>query len=289
MKKLIYLSAFVLTTLVSCTQDDGVQTGPNASIVGFAAPNVISQNFTDVPTDQVSVAFNYVSYANETIPSEDVTVTWEVDAVNSTAVEGVEFDFTSASRQFTIPGGQTVVVLPIDVYPVAFEVDTPTKLVLKLTTVDSNNAIIGAQYKSVTVVFQGLCPSNLAGSYSCVTTRTDNFTTYSWSNEIITSVGPGQYVTSTTARFYSPGGDPGVGGTTALVVPAGYNFSDVCNSLTVTSTNLANAYTNLQTQSDVEQAASFVDTDTGVITIRYSIGFTNNTVFVPYESVYTPN
>jgi hypothetical protein len=213
MKKLIYLSAFVLTTLVSCTQEDGLKTGPNATIVGFPSTTVTSQNFTDVPQDQVNVVLNYISYANETIPSDDVTVTWEVDQANSTAVEGYEYDFTSTSRQLTIVGGETVILLPIDVYPVNFDVNDPTKLVLKLTMVDSNNAIIGVQYESVNVVFQGVCPSNLAGEYYITFASGPQAIT-------ITSTGPGLYSASYLPTFSSV---------------YSWSFSDVCGDLTLTN------------------------------------------------------
>ena len=300
MKKFLFLSILALTSLVSCDQDEPLQTGPNTTIIGFAKSAVVTANFTDVPTEQLSIPLSYVSYQNETIPSDGVTVTWEIDAANSTAVEGFEFDFGSSSKQLSIAGGQTSVVLPITGYPVNYNVSQATKLVLKLTTVNSNNAVIGAQYNTVEVTFRGVCPSNLQGTYNLqVTIIAGNGagTSYSLPNEVISVIGNAQYSGTSIGPYNSRG----------LIsanaqIPCGLIFDDVCNSISLwkdadwndqgdtgispgQAQNLGPYYNPVYQTPDL-QANSSVDPITGVITIEYNVWFSAGTR--TYRGVYTP-
>lgn len=302
MKKILLLSILALTTLVGCDQDEPLQTGPNATIVGFAKSAVITSNFTDVTSEQVDIAINYVSYQNETIPADGATVTWEVDAANSTAVEGFEYDFTSSSKQLTIAGGQTVVLLPITAYPINYNVSAPTKLVLKLTTVDSNNAIIGAQYSTVEITFRGICPSDLAGTYDLQVTIIAGSGTgnvYNLPNEEITLIGNAEYAASSIGPY----NDRGLISPNAQISGVGLVFDDVCNSISLwkdptwidqgesgLSTGQAQGlggYYNAVYQTSALAANSSVDPITGVITIEYNIVFSSSAT-TTYRGVYTP-
>lgn len=301
MKKILFLSILALTSLISCDQDEPLQTGPNATIIGFAKSSVVTANFTDVATEELTIPLSYVSYQNETIPSDDVTVTWEIDAANSTAVEGFEFDFTSTSKQITIAGGQTVAVLPITGYPINYDVNNATKLVLKLTAVNSNNAIIGSQYSTVELTFRGVCPSNLAGNYDVVVTIIAGNglgNVYNLPGEVIAEIGNAQYAGNSIGPYNSRG----LISAGAQIPGVGLIFDDICNNITLykdadwsapVDTGVApgqgqylGPYYNPVYQTPALEANSSVDPITGVITIEYNIWFGSGTR--TYRGVYTP-
>lgn len=300
MKKILLLSILAVTTLISCNQDEPLQTGPNTTIVGFAKSSVVTANFTDIPSEALEVPLSYVSYQNETIPADGVTVTWEVDAVNSTAVEGFEFDFVSSSKQLTIAGGQTVVILPITGYPVNYSVTQATKLVLKLTTVNSNNAVIGAQYSTVEVTFRGVCPSNLQGMYDVqvsIIAGPGVGNAYNLPGEEISVIGNAQYKGTSIGPYNSRGLI-----SASAQINCGLVFDDICNSISLWKDSTwadqgesglpageaqgLGQYYNAVWQTDDLKANSSVNPLTGVITIEYNITFASGTR--TYRGVYTP-
>ena len=66
----------------------------------------------------------------------------------------------------------------------------------------------------------------------------------------------------------------------------GFNFSDVCNTITVPAQDLAQGYYSNDVNQDGDAGTSFVNPDTGVITIKYSIDFSSGAR--TYTNVYTP-
>ncbi|AWM14282.1 hypothetical protein DI487_10725 [Flavobacterium sediminis] len=212
MKKVFLLSIFSLFTLASCSDDDVTSLGPTSTIVGFPEDQTTYNFLTDVTEAQIDVPVNLISYANETFPSNDVVVSWEVNTAETTAVEGVDFDFVQTSTSTTITQGNSAALIPFKVYPIVFDPADPKQIVLDMTVVDSNNAIIGAQYQKVTIILQGVCPSYLAGEYYI------NFA--SGPQDItIEEIGPGQYRASYFPTFASV---------------YWWEFSDVCGDLVIT-------------------------------------------------------
>lgn len=293
-RRVILMTAILAGFAMSCDDDEVGTFGPNETIVGFTA-NYAPTFAIDQPTATLNVPVNLVSYENETFPG-DVTVQVAVDEA-STAQVGVDYAGLTTTS-VTVPSGSTVAFIPVTVYPEALDPDAPTKLILNMTAVTTDNAIIGQQYSRVEITLQGVCVSFLSGNYSNVTTNPANGYEYHYNNEAISLYeGETTYITQYIGAYHGTafpagtvfsGGAP-VGSSVALAVPsAGYYFTDICGKLQVPTQNLAQAYSNEVRQNATQFANSTVNEETGQITIHYSIFFTNNTVERPFFSVYTP-
>lgn len=292
MRKLLLL-AIVSLGLFSCNDEEPQTFGPNQTIVGFAKKSVSNSYLTDVVNTPLNVPINLIGFANETLPGE-VVVNWSVDP-SSTAVSGVEYTI-SGTQSATISAGNTVGFADFVVYPTTLDPDAPKTIVINLTTVASSNAIVGEQYKQIVVTLQGVCNSQLQGNYTNSTLRLNNATTYTWTDEVITKdLGTvSDYTGSHVGQYY------GTSQTAATVVGAGsasaqlagpiavFHFTDICDQIQVNQHNLIDLYSNIVTQSGTQFANSFKDPDTGIITIQYSIWFTNNTVERKFVGTYTP-
>lgn len=223
----------------------------------------------------------------------DVTVSYEVDLANSTAVEGVNFDFVNATNVALIPAGSTFANISIKVKSGTLDDQDPPVLVLKLTQAAAGGTtVVTSENKgSIALTLQGTCISDLSGSYNNVTIRVDPAGgPYTFTSDMIDEISDGTYNTTYVGQYYAPGNDPGTGATAVLgaASDAGYTFKEVCGRIRVETQNLASIYSNEVRQSTAQYNASSVS-ETGVITIEYSIFFTNNTVERKYRSVYTPN
>lgn len=212
MKKLTLFTVLFSLFFIGCSDDDEVGTfGPTQAIVGFPQTSIAKNFLTDVPSQQFTVPVGLITYPNETLPGA-LSVQWSVDP-SSTAIPGVEYDIV-ASNSITIPAGSSIVNIPFVAYPTTLDPDVPKTLVLNVT---SNNAIVGAQYKKVVITLQGVCPSNLEGTYFI------NYTTGPVYSEV-SSIGNGMYRASYMPTFAST---------------YWFEFSDVCNVLTITNFEFA--------------------------------------------------
>lgn len=292
MKKLLLLAVMSLG-LFSCNDDEPQTFGPNQTIVGFAEESVSNSFLTDVNDAPLNVPISLIGFANETLPG-DVVVNWEVDA-SSTAVAGVEYTI-SGSQSAVISAGNTTGTANFEVYPTTFNPSAPKTIVINLTTVPSNNAIVGEQYKQVVVTLQGVCNSQLQGNYTNSTLRLNNATTYTWTDEVFEKVDgtASDYVGNHVGQYYGTAQTAatvtGTGSASApLAVPTAlFFFTDICDKLQVNQHNMADAYSNIVTQDATQFANSFVDPDTGIVTIEYSIWFTNNTIERKFKGTYVP-
>lgn len=293
MKKLLLLPLMLLS-LVSCNDDEPQVFGPNQTIVGFAKSSDSKPFLNDQPTGTLQVPVNLIGFANETLPG-DVVVNWSVNVDESTAVEGVEFDI-AGSQSTSIAAGNSVGFINFDIYPTTLNPDTPKTIVIDLVSVPSNNAIIGAQYSKMTVTLQGICNSQLQGNYTNATLRINNATTYTWTDEVWTKDAgtDATYTANHVGQYYGASQTAatvtGAGSASAQLAPpvALFHFTDICDKIQVPQHNLADAYSNIVTQSPAQFDASTVDPDTGVVTIQYSIWFTNNTIERKFIGTYTP-
>jgi hypothetical protein len=293
MKKVILLFSAVALLFVGCSEGEEVGTfGATDTIVGFSAKEY-SVNFgTNLESSTLKVPVNLISYANEQFPN-DVTMVWSVDAT-STAVAGVDYALP-ASTSVTITNGTTTDNFEVTVYPIVFDPNAPKKLVLNMTTVSTDNAVIGDQYKQVTITLQGVCVSFLEGDYSTSTLRVNNGTIYTHALEsfVYTDAAAGEYRNDYIGAYHSAGQTPGtssLGGPTVELqgTSAGFAFADICGKLRVPTQNLASVYSNEVRQTEAQFQASNVNPETGVVTIYYSIWFTGNTVEREFISTYTP-
>lgn len=288
MKKLLLLAVISLG-LFSCNDDEPQAFGPNQTIIGFPKKSVSNSFLTDVVSAPLNVPINLIGFANETLPGE-VVVNWTIDP-SSTAVDGVEYTI-SGSQAISIAAGSTTGTANFTVYPTTFDATAPKTIVINLTTVASNNAIVGEQYKQVVVTLQGVCNSQLQGNYSNSTVIPVSSSVYNFNDEVWTKDAGtvSDYTGNHVGRFYGTTQVAGTGSPqTQLAVPvAVIFFTDICDKIKLEQQLLANAYPNIVTQDATQFANSTVDPDTGVVTFHYSIWFTNNTIERKHIGTYVP-
>jgi hypothetical protein len=226
--------------------------------------------------------------------TSDTTINYELDTAASTAVEGVNFDFVDAGGTLTIPANSTFATIKIKVYSGTLDDQNAPKAVFKLTNADAGatTVVTSGNKGSVVLTLQGTCTSDLAGNYSSSTVRVSPAGgPYNAPLDIVSELSSGTYRSSFVGNYYIPGYTaPGTGAWAALDPSGtpGYTFKEVCGRIAMEEQNLANIYSNLIKQSAAQYAASSVNPATGVMTIEYSIFFTNNTVERTFRSVYTP-
>lgn len=299
MKKLFLLLFAASLAFVSCSDDDSHVTGTTETIVGFSA-SALSKSYLNDQTDaELQIPITLISYADEQLPSSDITLNWEIVVDNSAdaAQAGVEYDLPAGgSGTAVIPAGETFSSISMNVHPTTFDPVNPKKVTLKITS--ASNSIVGEQYSKIVVTLQGVCASNLEGNYDLVVTRSDG-TVYNLPGEVIAKLSDAQYKTNSTGPYNSRG----LYGGGAQISGVGIVFDDVCNSISLwkdpdwsdqgdTGINPGQAqglgpYYNPVYQTQAQMDASNVDEATGTITIEYNIWFSS--VTRTYSGVYTPN
>jgi hypothetical protein len=223
----------------------------------------------------------------------DLNLTFEVNTDLSTAIEGTHFTFATSATTAVIPAGNKFASIKINVDSATLDDQNPPVLVLDLlaASADGKNVVVSGNKSRIAITLQGTCTSDLAGNYSVSTTRLSPAGgPYTRTDEFIDEIGVGTYNTTTVGN-YKAVADLTLTGTwndLPAAADAGYDFKDVCGRIRVEEQNLAHAYLNLIKQTAAQYALSTVNEATGVITIEYSIFFTNNTVERTYRSVYTP-
>ena len=223
----------------------------------------------------------------------DLNLTFEVNTDLSTAIEGTHFTFATSATNAVIPTGNKFASIKINVDSATLDDQNPPVLVLDLldASADGETVVVSGNKNRITITLQGTCTSDLAGNYSVSTVRLSPAGgPYTRTDEFIDEIGVGTYNTTTVGN-YKAVADLTLTGTwndLPAAADAGYDFKDVCGRIRVEEQNLAHAYLNLIKQTDAQYALSTVNEATGVITIEYSIFFTNNTVERTYRSVYTP-
>lgn len=214
--KLIFSLLAVSLMSVSCAVDDDVESNASeTSVYGF--PAITRSLSLENSGDTISVALpvNFLSSPNGLIPGGSTTISYEVDTVNSTAIEGTEFDFVNSDRTVTIPDGSTSVSIPMTINSGALipGADNATVLVVKLTSITSQGgSILASNFSTLTITINGLCFSDLAGEYFW------NYTTGPAYFDVV-QIEPGLYSASQFPFF------------TAIYE---FTFSDVCGALTMT-------------------------------------------------------
>lgn len=241
MKKLFLLLFTASLAFVSCSDDDSRVLGAKDTIVGFSSGATTKPYLTDVTDAELVLPVTLISYANEHFPSNDITASWEIiaptDYLNpddfedpadytaelaTFATEGTEFDAPSGGGgEVTIPSGETVANLPaIAVHPTTLDPNFPKKVVVRLTS--ANDAVVGYQYREIVVTLQGVCPSDLAGSYVIENNP-------AWP-AVTTALGNGVYNCS-RLPYLSSGGN---------AIP--FEFSDVCDVITINCLVLGDSF-----------------------------------------------
>ena len=225
--------------------------------------------------------------------NSDLNLTFEVNTDLSTAIEGTHFTFATSATNAVIPAGNKFASIKINVDSATLDDQNPPVLVLDLldASADGETVVVSGNKNRITITLQGTCTSDLAGNYFVSTTRLSPAGgPYTRTDEFIDEIGVGTYNTTTVGNFKTVADVilTGTWNTLDFAADAGYDFKEVCGRIRVEEQNLAHAYSNLIKQSAAQYALSSVNEATGVLTIEYSIFFTNNTVERPYRSVYTP-
>lgn len=283
MKKIknISLAIFALLMITSCVKDDDENMATGARIVGFSR-NFNSFIFTGADTEPylINEKINLIGGNDGTPSNEDIIIHFSIDP-SSTAIQGT--DYTVSGNTTTLEAGSNFTQIPITVDPSVLPGNTPKTIVINLDGTDSEKSVIANNKKQITITI-AKCESNLAGTYDLVVTRTDNNTTYSFPNEVITQIGIGQYVTSSTGPY-------GNGDLTGSGAPRdGFIFNDVCQSIQIEEQYLGDYYSNL-VEGDSNSGSVTLDPVTGEvvsITMYYSIrGFSTGTYQRTFTAVYT--
>jgi hypothetical protein len=218
MKKRILLTAIAFSTLfVACNDDDSdtLAMAPNTTIVGFSSESVNKSYTTDMTNVGLSIPVQLISYVDEQLPTEDISVNWRLldpsevidldpsdfettadyeaayDAeLDKFASEGVEFESSEGSSgTVLLVAGESIKQLSFDIHPSSLIIGSPKKFVLELS--DATNAVVGYQYRRVTITLNGACASNLAGNY-IIPYTVGNYPV------VITEIGTGDYMSTLT-------------------------------------------------------------------------------------------
>lgn len=292
--KKLFAVLFIASLATSC--DVGNDKELNFGNGSYVAQFPFAEKTAFFPKDD-AIVYDYtmpveIVGGNGLALATDVTVVYELDLVNSTAVEGLNFDFVGPTT-LTVPANSTFATIPMKIYSGTLDDQNAPKVVLKLTSVSgSDNIVASGNKSSVTITLQGTCTSVLAGTYSTVTTRSTPTAAgpYTVASEVITEIADGTYTTQATANFTLASLGLALGGSwNNLAVPAprgGYIFKEVCGRVALEEQNLLNYYTNLVQQSPAQYALSTVNPSTGVITIEYTVTFAAGNR--NYKSIYTP-
>ena len=277
MKKILWLFA-LSTVLFSCTNDDirvEHQLDSGSKIVGFSKSFETVSYFADAGPVQLGFPITLIGSGNGRTLDTAIEVQYEVDLANSTATEGVEFNFANSSGKVTIPAGGTFAEFPLIINTGQLNPTMKTELVVNLTS--STNSVVGSQYNSLKVIFVG-CQSLLAGTYTLSVKRADLASPSVFTGETITPTSVNNFVTRTSGNY-------------AFGVLAGsnqgYDFVDICGEITIPQQNLAHIYSNLLRPNSANNGIDGVVVDINNFYTDYEIGFTGNTVWRSYKGTYT--
>jgi len=268
-------------TITSCVEDDVFTTAEGPYVVGFSRTfNSFIFTGADVDPYVINEKINLIGGDNGTPSDEDIVISFSIDP-SSTAIQGTEYTISGTST--TLSAGSDFTQIPITVDPSVLPGNTPKTIVINLDSVNSDESVIATSRQQITITI-AKCESNLAGNYNLVVTRTDNNTTFNFPNEVISEIGIGQYVTSSTGPY-------GNGDLTSAGAPRdGFVFNDICQSIQIEEQFLGDYYSNL-VEGDSDSGSVTLDPDTGEvesITMYYSIrGFTTGTARRTFTAVYT--
>ncbi|MBU3027726.1 hypothetical protein [Zobellia galactanivorans] len=243
----ILASISVATLSVSCDallDQDETDFGKGPIVVQFPEAKTSSNFIQDGEVYELEVPFEY--FGADGLPlDEEVTVTIGVDE-SSTAIEGNEFSL--GETKFTIPAGSNTTSAVIMVNSANLDGDNPKEAVLEILT---SSKTVSSNRNKIAITLQGICPTFLEGNY-----------VYPDSGREVT-------IESTGVGTYSVSADNYFSGIYS------FEFSDYCNSLTVTGGFLPDNF-----GIGVSGTGS-VDPETGTITFYY----TADGYFSNYEMV----
>lgn len=281
MKKLKYIFIGLIAAGIasSCLVDDEVDpyTQNMDYIVGFDQANVSLSYFEDEGVVQKDYAVSLKGSPDGDDYNQPITISYSVDSENSTAQEGVEFDFVTTGGTLTMPANTDFVLFPIDINTGNFDPDSPTELVLNIES-STDGVVVAEAYSSITIQFIG-CQADVTGTYDMEITYTNTSgetSYYETSDEVITMSDINEFFTTTTPPWdvgdLAPGYD-------------GFYFNIVCGVVYVPEQALGGYYGNVvQGINGATEEAGYVNSDTGDIHIEYTVCYDGScrTLIVDY-------
>lgn len=234
MKKILSL-LFIASIALSCTDDDIKAEGNLAGgdkVVGFTPAIQTVPYFVDEGTILRKFPLDLIGKGNGQYSTTDIDVAYEVNYAESTAVEGLEFDFYGSQGStgiITIPAGSSFGEFSLDVNTGNLDPVVKTELVLDLIS-SSPGSTVGTQYSKLRIIFVG-CLSLIEGSYTATISTVAG-----------TSVRADEYLTLTDINTFQTRyvGRYGFGSFT----PAGFGFIDICGELTLKPDQTLGGYSN---------------------------------------------
>ncbi len=234
MKKLIILSALALG-MFSCSDEDRLPNDTLTSgnkIVGFQESLLNATYFEDEGPVTIDVPVYIVGLGNGQLSNQDLTVSYTVDTVNSTATQGTEFDFGNASGTVTIPAGSDFAMIPLVVNTGSLNATSATKLILNLVSNDES-IIVGQQYSTLTVNFVGCVSQIIEGGYTVARGTGSTIGAGTTYQDVVTLIGTNKFLTAHTPPYLGSN-------ESGSSVGYGFVFEDVCGELTVSRQGLFN-------------------------------------------------
>ena len=271
--------------ILSCTDDDiraEHKLDSGSKIVGFSKSFETVSYFSDEGQIQLGFPVTLIGSGNGQSLSAPIEVEYQVDLANSTATEGVEFNFANTTGKVTIPAGGTFAEFPLLINTGQLNPTMKTELVVKLTSA-SNSTVVGTQYESLKVIFVG-CQSLIAGpsgvgNYTVSVKRADLASPSVFTGETVTETSVNNFVTRTSGNYAF--------GVLSASTRQGYDFADICGEITIPEQNLASVYSNILRPNSANNGLDGTVTDINQFITKYEIGFTGNTVWRSYTGTYT--
>jgi hypothetical protein len=274
MKKIKYIIVFILSLGIfnSCLIDNDTDLDKNAdgkNFVSFEKNAATFSAIADGLENTFKIKVKLIGPTSKDITS-DVKVIIDADDA-STAIEGTHYRIDNhevtllANNNHLVEFEVTMLTAGI-VTPLEYEAPS---LILNVSSATGDADVI-ANGKQIKLTLNYACPSYLSGVYNVTHSRAAG--SYSYTNETITEIGIGTYITETMGTWDHPLKPDG-----ALV------FEDVCGVVNVPLQDLYQFYGGNKTYGHKKGS---VDENTGIITIYYSIEFSG--VPTEYTSVYTP-
>ncbi|WP_320815242.1 hypothetical protein [Flavobacterium sp.] len=234
MKKILSL-LFIASIALACTDDDIKAEGNLAGgdkVVGFTPAIQTVPYFSDEGTVLRKFPLDLIGKGNGQYSTTDIEVAYSVNYAESTASEGVEFDFVGAqgaTGNIVIPAGGSFGEFSLNVNTGSLDPVVKTELVLDLVSA-SPGSTVGAQYNKLRIIFVG-CLSQIAGNYQ-VTISTVAGTSVR-TNEVLTLTDINTFQTKYVGRY-------GFG----TFTPAGFGFIDICGELSLKPDQTLGQYSN---------------------------------------------
>ena len=186
----------------------------------------------------------------------------EVKEGDVVTVEGIIGDEVVIAETETLPYSINYTTVNdyldgLNLTPSSLRIGDQINFQVKVFTTTGNVYYEGSNFSKYSITIN--CASDLAGVYSLVVQR-DNGADVAFRNEIISEVSPGYYKTTTIYRWAAG----------SIAPDHGFNFNDVCGTLTAPQQNLAQGYYSNKVYSFKDGSA---DPVTGELKIYYIVEF----------------